>query len=87
MILILYVYIPQAGGDYFFFYLWLFTMSVLIFFMTIYPDLIAPLFDKYEPLPEGELKTNIELLAQKISFPLTKLYVVEGKPITLMIVY
>ena len=50
-----------------------------MFFMTVYPDLIAPLFDKYEPLPEGELKTKIEALAQKIEFPLTKLYVVEGK--------
>lgn len=72
------VYIIKAGGNYFFFYLWLFTMSVLIFFMTIYPDLIAPLFDKYEPLPEGDLKSNIEKLAARISFPLTKLYVVEG---------
>ena len=46
--------------------------------ITIYPDYIAPLFDKFTPLPEGELKTNIEKLAQSIEFPLTKLYVVEG---------
>ena len=46
--------------------------------MTIYPVLIAPLFDKYTPLPEGPLKARIEALASKISFPLTKLYVVEG---------
>uniref|UniRef100_A0A2P2I4T7 CAAX prenyl protease n=1 Tax=Hirondellea gigas TaxID=1518452 RepID=A0A2P2I4T7_9CRUS len=72
------VYIIKAGGQYFFLYLWLFTMSVLIFFMTIYPDFIAPLFDKYEPLPEGDLKTSIEALAARINFPLTKLYVVEG---------
>lgn len=68
----------QAGGDYFFIYLWGFTMAVVLFFMTIYPDYIAPLFDKYEPLPEGELKTMIEALAAQIKFPLTKLYVVEG---------
>ena len=49
-----------------------------MFFMTVYPDLIAPLFDKYEPLPEGELRTRIEELAAQIKFPLTKLYVVEG---------
>merc|ERR1712002_1107769 len=46
--------------------------------MTIYPDLIAPLFDKYTPMPEGELRTQIEDLAASISFPLYKLYVVEG---------
>merc|ERR1719357_1703899 len=46
--------------------------------MTIYPDLIAPLFDKYTPLPEGELRTEIEQLAASIEFPLYKLFVVEG---------
>lgn len=44
----------------------------------IYPDFIAPLFDKYTPLPEGDLKTQIEDLAASIEFPLKKLYVVEG---------
>jgi len=46
--------------------------------MTIYPMVIAPLFDKYTPLKEGDLRTRIENLAAKIKFPLTKLYVVEG---------
>ena len=46
--------------------------------ITIYADYIAPLFDKFTPLPEGELRTKIEELAQSISFPLYKLYVVEG---------
>ena len=46
--------------------------------ITIYPDYIAPLFDKFTPLPEGDLKSKIEALASSIEFPLTKLYVVEG---------
>merc|ERR1712002_1320716 len=46
--------------------------------MTIYPDLIAPLFDKYTPMSEGELRTQIEDLAASVEFPLYKLYVVEG---------
>lgn len=49
-----------------------------MFLMTIYPSCIAPLFDKYTPLPEGDLRTKIEELAKQIDFPLTKLYVVEG---------
>ena len=47
--------------------------------VTIYADYIAPLFDKFTPLPDGELRTNIEKLAASIDFPLTKLYVVDGK--------
>nr|XP_018902752.1 PREDICTED: CAAX prenyl protease 1 homolog [Bemisia tabaci] len=72
------VYIVKIGGDYFFFYLWLFTLVMSLFLMTIYPDYIAPLFDKYTPLPEGELRSSIEELASSIGFPLYKLYVVEG---------
>lgn len=36
------------------------------------------MFDKYTPLQEGDLKTRIEDLAKSLSFPLYKLYVVEG---------
>ncbi|XP_014242540.1 CAAX prenyl protease 1 homolog isoform X2 [Cimex lectularius] len=72
------IYIVKAGGEYFFLYLWLFAMVTLFFLMSIYPDFIAPLFDKYTPLPEGELKEKIEELAAKVKFPLYKLYLVEG---------
>lgn len=41
-------------------------------------DYIAPLFDKFTPVPEGDLRTAIEMLARRIHFPLTKLLVVEG---------
>ena len=44
----------------------------------VYHDYIAPLFDKYTPLPEGQLKTAIEALAASLEFPLKKLLVVEG---------
>uniref|UniRef100_A0A3Q2U188 CAAX prenyl protease n=1 Tax=Fundulus heteroclitus TaxID=8078 RepID=A0A3Q2U188_FUNHE len=72
------LYIIKIGGDYFFIYAWLFTLIVSLVLVTIYADYIAPLFDKFTPLPEGELKTAIEDMAKSISFPLTKLYVVEG---------
>ena len=72
------IYIIRAGGEYFFFYLWVFCFFVMIALMTIYPDFIAPLFDKFTPLPEGELRNKIEELASQIDFPLKKLYVVEG---------
>nr|XP_009917539.1 PREDICTED: CAAX prenyl protease 1 homolog isoform X2 [Haliaeetus albicilla] len=52
-----------------------FNQQVLV---TIYADYIAPLFDKFIPLPEGELKQQIETMAKSIDFPLTKVYVVEG---------
>jgi len=66
------------GGEYFFVYLWVFAVITMLFMMTIYPDLIAPLFDKYTPMPDGTLKEGIERLAASIDFPLYKLFVVEG---------
>ncbi|XP_076374048.1 CAAX prenyl protease 1 homolog [Tachypleus tridentatus] len=70
--------IIKIGGEYFFIYLWLFCFVVSLVLMTIYPDYIAPLFDKFTPLPEGELRTQIEALAASIDFPLKKLFIVEG---------
>uniref|UniRef100_A0A8C1MKJ5 CAAX prenyl protease n=1 Tax=Cyprinus carpio TaxID=7962 RepID=A0A8C1MKJ5_CYPCA len=52
-----------------------FNQQILV---TIYADYIAPLFDKFTPLPDGELKSEIESMAKSICFPLTKVYVVEG---------
>ena len=72
------VWIVKNGGDYFFIYLWVFTVTMSLVLMVVYPDFIAPLFDKYTPLPEGDLKVQIEALASKLGFPLYKLYVVEG---------
>lgn len=65
------LYIIKIGGDYFFLYLWAFISLVGLFMMTIYPNVIAPLFDKYMPLPEGPLREKINELASSVKFPLT----------------
>ncbi|KAK4469154.1 hypothetical protein MN116_006734 [Schistosoma mekongi] len=72
------VWIIKVGGQYFYLYAFLFTVLVTVFLMFVYPEFIAPLFDRYEPLPDGSLKTKIETLAASIKFPLKKLLVVEG---------
>ncbi|EGD79113.1 Afc1 protein [Salpingoeca rosetta] len=66
------------AGDAFYFYAWLFSMLFSLFTISVYPDFIAPLFDKYTDLPTGPLRTAIEALASSLDFPLTKLLVVEG---------
>ncbi|VIO95621.1 Peptidase family M48 containing protein [Brugia malayi] len=72
------VYIVERGGPYFFLYIWIFLSVVIFLLMTVYPEFIAPLFDKYVPLPESELKQKIEKLARSLNFPLKKLLVVYG---------
>lgn len=65
-------------GDQFIFYLMGFVLVVNLVAMTIIPTLIMPLFNKFTPLEDGELKTAIEELASKHNFPLTKLFVIDG---------
>ncbi|XP_055374689.1 CAAX prenyl protease 1 homolog [Condylostylus longicornis] len=72
------VFIVKLGGPYFFLWLWIFTGIVVFLLLTIYPSVIAPLFDKYRPLDDGPLREAIEKLAASLKFPLTKIYVVEG---------
>ncbi|XP_076234063.1 CAAX prenyl protease 1 homolog [Calliopsis andreniformis] len=72
------IWIIKNGGDYFFLYVWIFVIIVILFMMIIYPEVIAPLFDKYTPLPDGDLKRKIEVLAASVNFPLYKLFIVEG---------
>merc|ERR1712150_321283 len=66
------------GGDYFFIYAWGYTFAFSIVFFFVYMDFIAPLFDKYTPVPQSPLRTAIEDLAKSVKFPLKKLFVVDG---------
>ncbi|XP_022757437.1 CAAX prenyl protease 1 homolog isoform X4 [Durio zibethinus] len=68
----------QKGGPYLAIYLWAFMFVLSLVMMTLYPVLIAPLFNKFTPLPEGELRLKIEKLASSLNFPLKKLFVVDG---------
>ncbi|KAE8693842.1 CAAX prenyl protease 1-like protein [Hibiscus syriacus] len=72
------IWIIQKGGHYLAIYLWGFMFVLSLAMMTIYPILIAPLFNKFTSLPDGELRLKIEKLASSLKFPLKKLFVVDG---------
>jgi STE24 endopeptidase len=72
------IFIVQKGGPYLAIYLWAFMFILSLVMMTIYPVLIAPLFNKFTPLPDGDLREKIEKLASSLKFPLKKLFVVDG---------
>jgi len=70
--------IIKMGGEYFYIYVWGFMFVFSVFMMTIVPVFIMPLFNKYEPLPDGDLKTKIYELADRLKYPLKKLFVMDG---------
>lgn len=72
------IWIIKSGGRHFYIYAYVFALIVTLIMMFVYPEFIAPLFDRYAPLPDGSLRSKIEALAASINFPLKKLLVVEG---------
>lgn len=70
--------IIQATGNKFFFYLWAFAIAVQIFGITVFPIFIQPLFNKLSPLEPGELRERVEKLSQRLQFPLTELFTIDG---------
>ena len=72
------IWIIISMGQYFYVYLWLFMFVFSLFLMTIFPEYIAPLYNKYTPIEEGPIYDAIKNLADRVQFPLTKLFVVDG---------
>ncbi|KAJ3040310.1 CAAX prenyl protease 1 [Rhizophlyctis rosea] len=73
-----FLWIVKWAGTGFAFWVWLFMFFFQLILITIYPTFIQPLFNKFTPLEDGELKKKIDDLAARIKFPLTKLFVIDG---------
>jgi STE24 endopeptidase len=61
---------------------WLWAWVVVTVFQLLLtwlaPSLIMPLFNKFTPMPEGELKQEIEKLGVRCGFPLDGVFVMDG---------
>lgn len=56
---------------------WLIFILIQLFLMFIAPRVILPLFNKFEKLPEGELKSEIFKLSEKANFPIASIEVMD----------
>ncbi|MDQ8189594.1 M48 family metallopeptidase [Roseibacillus persicicus] len=59
-------------------YAWLATTAFSLLIQFLAPSLILPLFNKFTPMEDGELKSAIEAMAAKCDFPLAGLFVIDG---------
>jgi len=61
---------------------WIYCWAVVILYMLVIqyvaPTWIMPLFNKFKPIEEGELKSAIMSYAESIQFPLKNVYVMDG---------
>jgi STE24 endopeptidase len=65
-------------GPVFWIYGWILITLFGIFMNYFYTSLIVPLFNKLEPLEQGELREEIEKFAIENKFPVSNIYVIDG---------
>lgn len=77
-ILALILWIMESTGNYWWVYAWAALSGFSIFTAWIYPTFLAPLFNKFSPLPDGDLKNQIMALAEKVGFKTSGLSVMDA---------
>ncbi|ORU91755.1 MAG: peptidase M48 [Cycloclasticus sp. symbiont of Poecilosclerida sp. N] len=77
---LLYALLSVMGqmGPYWWLYGWLLTITFTFFMSWLMPTFIAPLFNKFTPLEDDELKSRIQQLFKRCGFNSTGIYVMDG---------
>lgn len=57
---------------------WAVVTVIQLLLAWLAPSLIMPLFNKFTPMPEGDLKQRIESLGKRCDFPLDEVFVMDG---------
>ena len=77
-LLSLIVWFYDTLGNNFWVYTWLVVSGFSIFMAMFYTSFIVPIFNKLTPLPEGELRDEIEKYAKTQDFDLKNILVIDG---------
>lgn len=72
------LWLMDVSGSLWWLYAWLVWTAFMLLMIWAYPTFIAPLFNKFEPLPEGEVKARIEALLERCGFASNGLFVMDG---------
>lgn len=70
--------ILDRAGEYAWLYGWGAITVFTLILQFIAPTWIMPLFNKFKPLEEGELRRKIFAFAEKVNFPLQNVYIMDG---------
>ena len=77
-VLYLILYFFGNFGDNAWLYVWGFLVAFSVIMQPIFNTFIAPMFNKFTPLEEGELLDKIKSYLKNVNFPVKKLEVVDG---------
>ena len=77
LLLAIFWFVDRAGGAWWF-YTWLAWIAFTLLMVTVFPRWIAPLFNRFTPLEEGDLRRRIETLISRCGFRAEGLFVMDG---------
>ena len=76
--LALVLWLMNFAGEFWWLYVWAVWFSFSLLMMWAYPAFIAPLFNKFKPIENGELKQAIEDLLERNGFASSGIFVMDG---------
>ena len=72
------LWLMRSAGDLWWLYAWLLWIGFNALVLVLYPTLIAPLFNKFEPLKDGRLADRITALLARTGFSSRGVFVMDG---------
>ncbi|MEJ2767718.1 M48 family metallopeptidase [Mycetohabitans sp. B46] len=72
------LWLMQQAGAMWWIWAWLVWVAFSIGVLVLYPSVIAPLFNKFEPLTDASLRERIESLMHRCGFAAKGLFVMDG---------
>ena len=77
-ILLLVLYVFKEVGSIAWLYAWIAFIIISLIIQYIYPTIIMPIFNKFTPLQDAELKEKIMNYAKQVNFPIKNVYVMDA---------
>ncbi|HEX9686999.1 MAG TPA: M48 family metallopeptidase [Burkholderiales bacterium] len=72
------LWLMGRAGEYWWLYAWLTWLAFNVFMVAVYPTWIAPLFNRFSPVQDPELKERVERLMARCGFKVKGLMVMDG---------
>ena len=72
------LWLMMSAGAYWWVAAWVAWMAFQLLILVLYPTVIAPLFNRFSPLPAGAARERIERLLERCGFRASGLFVMDG---------
>lgn len=72
------LWLMHSAGEFWWAWAWLVWMGFTLLITWAFPTWIAPLFNKFKPLDQGELRTRLEALLTRCGFKSNGMFVMDG---------